>query len=202
MQRMFGCSVKALVMQALATKKSSQADLDVIENLLESRCGVVESAQEKYSIAEARTHLPTIVDEAKAGLEIELTRRGKAVAVIVSQQLERLRSERSRFGDVSNTHHNCGRFTFGDEGLCRNFFTFLGELLHDHMEHFTDILQGFFSGIAPRDSSDMFECGTAHRKCLSPILVFIVFDDDFENVAFQGVLLGIRIARGFRRSMK
>ena len=38
----------------------------------------------KYSIAEARTHLPTIIDEAEAGLEIELTRRGKPVAVIVS----------------------------------------------------------------------------------------------------------------------
>ena len=35
MQRAFGGSVKALVMQALATKKSSQADLDAIEKLLD-----------------------------------------------------------------------------------------------------------------------------------------------------------------------
>jgi predicted transcriptional regulator len=35
MQRAFGGSVKALVMQALATKKSSQADLEAIEKLLD-----------------------------------------------------------------------------------------------------------------------------------------------------------------------
>ena len=34
-QRAFGGSVKALVMQALATKKSSSADLDAIEKLLD-----------------------------------------------------------------------------------------------------------------------------------------------------------------------
>ncbi len=55
----------------------------------------------KYSIAEARSNLPTIVDQAEAGAEIELTRRGKPVAVIVSpRQLERLRGERARFSDV------------------------------------------------------------------------------------------------------
>jgi predicted transcriptional regulator len=35
MQRAFGGSVKALVMQALATKKSSAKDLDAIEKLLD-----------------------------------------------------------------------------------------------------------------------------------------------------------------------
>ncbi len=53
----------------------------------------------KYSIAEARTNLPSIVDEAEAGREIQLTRRGKAVAVVVSlREFQRLRSERSSFG--------------------------------------------------------------------------------------------------------
>ena len=55
----------------------------------------------KYSIAEARTNLPTLVDQAESGLEIELTRRGKSVAILISpRQLERLRSERPRFADA------------------------------------------------------------------------------------------------------
>jgi prevent-host-death family protein len=40
----------------------------------------------RYSIAEARSNLPSIVGQAEAGREIELTRRGKPVAVLVSLQ--------------------------------------------------------------------------------------------------------------------
>jgi prevent-host-death family protein len=55
----------------------------------------------KYSIAEARAHLPTIVDRAEAGAPVELTRRGKPVAVVVSlREFERLRGERPRFSDA------------------------------------------------------------------------------------------------------
>jgi antitoxin Phd len=55
----------------------------------------------RYSIAEARSNLSTIVHCAEAGDEIELTRHGKPVAVVVSlQELERLRSERPRFHDA------------------------------------------------------------------------------------------------------
>jgi len=55
----------------------------------------------RYSIAEARAQLPSIVDEAEAGQAIELTRRGKPVAVLVSlRELERLRAERTGFGDA------------------------------------------------------------------------------------------------------
>lgn len=55
----------------------------------------------RYSIAEARSNLPTIVDQAEAGQEIELTRRGKPVAVVVSlREIERLRSQRARFGET------------------------------------------------------------------------------------------------------
>ena len=55
----------------------------------------------QYSIAEARSNLPTIVDQAEAGQEIELTRRGKPVAVVVSlRELERIRGERASFGDA------------------------------------------------------------------------------------------------------
>jgi prevent-host-death family protein len=53
----------------------------------------------KYSIAEARSNLPKIVDEAEAGREVELTRRGKPVAVVVSlREFERMRGRRGRFG--------------------------------------------------------------------------------------------------------
>lgn len=52
----------------------------------------------RYSIAEARSHLPSIVDDAEAGQEIELTRRGKPVAVVVSlREFERFRGERADF---------------------------------------------------------------------------------------------------------
>ncbi|MEP7000571.1 MAG: type II toxin-antitoxin system Phd/YefM family antitoxin [bacterium] len=53
----------------------------------------------RYSIAEARSRLPTIVDQAEAGGEVQLTRRGKPVAAVVGlRELERLRGERPQFG--------------------------------------------------------------------------------------------------------
>jgi prevent-host-death family protein len=55
----------------------------------------------RYSIAEARSHLPSIVDQAEAGQAIELTRRGKPVAVLLSlREVERLRGERTGFGEA------------------------------------------------------------------------------------------------------
>jgi prevent-host-death family protein len=52
----------------------------------------------KYSIAEARASLPAIVDQAEAGQEIELTRRGKPVAAVVSvRELARLRGAAGSF---------------------------------------------------------------------------------------------------------
>ncbi len=57
----------------------------------------------QYSIAEARSSLPCIVDEAEAGGQIELTRRGKPVAVVISlRDAERLRSARPQFGNAYN----------------------------------------------------------------------------------------------------
>jgi prevent-host-death family protein len=56
-----------------------------------------------YSIAEARARLRVIVDQAEAGLQVELTRRGEPVAVVVScRELERLRGKRPRFRDAYN----------------------------------------------------------------------------------------------------
>ena len=55
----------------------------------------------RYSIAAARISLPTIVDQAEAGLTVELTRRGKPVAVVISlREFERLRTDRAKFGEV------------------------------------------------------------------------------------------------------
>jgi prevent-host-death family protein len=54
-----------------------------------------------YSVAEARAHLPEILDEVEAGKDVELTRRGRPVAVLLSaQRYEELRREHSNFGDA------------------------------------------------------------------------------------------------------
>lgn len=56
---------------------------------------------QRYSIAEARSRLPSIVNQAEAGVEVELTRRGQPVAVLVSRrEFERLRGKRLHFGDA------------------------------------------------------------------------------------------------------
>lgn len=56
---------------------------------------------QRYSIAEARARLPKIVDQAEAGVEVELTRRGHPVAVLVShREFERLRGKRLHFRDA------------------------------------------------------------------------------------------------------
>jgi prevent-host-death family protein len=52
----------------------------------------------RYSIADARANLPTLIDDAEAGAAIELTRRGEVVAVMISvTEYERLRSQRVGF---------------------------------------------------------------------------------------------------------
>ena len=56
---------------------------------------------QRYSITEARSRLPSIIDQAEAGVEVELTRRGQPVAVLVSlREFERLRGKRLHFGDA------------------------------------------------------------------------------------------------------
>lgn len=53
---------------------------------------------QRYSIADARTSLAAIVDQAEAGQKVELTRRGRAVAVVISlREFERLRGGRRPF---------------------------------------------------------------------------------------------------------
>jgi len=55
----------------------------------------------QYSIADARSSLPHIVDQAEAGVEVELTRRGQPVAVVVSRRtFDRLRDKRGQFSEA------------------------------------------------------------------------------------------------------
>lgn len=55
----------------------------------------------RYSVAEARAHLPSILVQAEAGEAIELTRRGQPVAVVLSHEaFERLRNPRPSFADA------------------------------------------------------------------------------------------------------
>ena len=51
-----------------------------------------------YTVASARARLAEIVDEVEAGKEVELTRRGKKVAVVMSAaRYARLRGDRVAF---------------------------------------------------------------------------------------------------------
>src|SRR5262249_47529766 len=78
----------------------------------------------QYFISEARSHLPTIVDEAEAGVEKKIKRRGKTVAVIVSpRHLERLRSERRPFSDAYSAFLR--RFSLEEVGIENRFFSSL-----------------------------------------------------------------------------
>lgn len=54
-----------------------------------------------YSVADARAHLPEILDDVEAGNDVQLTRRGRPVALVLSpQRYETLRSGRTSFGDA------------------------------------------------------------------------------------------------------
>ena len=76
----------------------------------------------QFSIAEARANLPTIVHQAEAGQEIELTRRGKAVAVVVSvREFARLHGARAPFGAAYNQF--LAAHALSDVGLDEAFLT-------------------------------------------------------------------------------
>jgi prevent-host-death family protein len=76
----------------------------------------ISAMAKRYSIAEARSNLPRIVDQAEAGQEIELTRRGTAVAVVISlREYARLRGVRTPFGDAYR--HFLSGHALGEVGL-------------------------------------------------------------------------------------
>src|SRR5260370_25576004 len=54
-----------------------------------------------YSVAEARADLPDMLDEVEAGKEVQLTRRGRPVAFVLSpEKYDALRQDRVNFGDA------------------------------------------------------------------------------------------------------
>lgn len=72
----------------------------------------------QYSIADARSNLPHIVDQAEAGVEVELTRRGQPVAVVVSRRtFDRLRERRGQFSEAYQQFLE--RFSLDEIGLDR-----------------------------------------------------------------------------------
>jgi prevent-host-death family protein len=80
-------------------------------------CGM----RRQYSIVEARNSLPRIVDQAEAGAEVQLTRRGKPVAVVVGLRLlDQLRGERTDFRRAYRAF--LGRYSLDDVGLEPDFF--------------------------------------------------------------------------------
>ncbi len=61
----------------------------------------VSAVAKRYSIAEARKNLAKLVNEAEGGAGVELTRRGRPVAVLIAiREYERLRSERPKFSEA------------------------------------------------------------------------------------------------------
>lgn len=59
---------------------------------------------DRYSITEARRNLPRLVHEAERGKAVELTRRGKPVAMLISRRrFEQLASHHSGFAEAYRT---------------------------------------------------------------------------------------------------
>ena len=54
-----------------------------------------------YSVADARAHLPEILDDVEAGKDVQLTRRGRPIALVLSpQRYEMLCNQHTNFGDA------------------------------------------------------------------------------------------------------
>ena len=63
--------------------------------------------QKQYSIAEAKSGLPSIVHEVEDGPAVRLTRHGRPVAVLMSvQEYERLMEKREGFWKALTTFRN------------------------------------------------------------------------------------------------
>jgi prevent-host-death family protein len=73
-----------------------------------------------YSVADARVHLPDILDQVEAGTEVHLTRRGRPVAVVLStHRYEALKSDTSSFADAYRAFLT--RHSPSDDGLDPDF---------------------------------------------------------------------------------
>jgi prevent-host-death family protein len=73
-----------------------------------------------YSVADARAHLPEILDDVEAGTDVQLTRRGRLVALVLSpERYEMLCSELTNFGDAYRAF--LSRHTNEEIGLTSGF---------------------------------------------------------------------------------
>jgi prevent-host-death family protein len=82
----------------------------------------ISAMSRQYSIVEARNSLPRIVDQAEAGAEVQLTRRGRPVAVVVGLRLlDQLRGGRADFRGAYRTFLD--RYSLEEVGLESDFFT-------------------------------------------------------------------------------
>jgi prevent-host-death family protein len=77
--------------------------------------------RKKYSISDARSNLPHVVREAEAGQAVELTRRGHAVAVLLSTaEYGRLRESRRSFAQAYADFR--GRYDLEEIGVDESVF--------------------------------------------------------------------------------
>ena len=81
----------------------------------------IRQVAKSYSVADARAHLPDILDDVEAGKEIQLTRRGRAVAIVLSpERYEALRKKHTDFRDAYRTF--VSRHSLAEIGLEADFF--------------------------------------------------------------------------------
>ena len=74
-----------------------------------------------YSVADARASLPRILDEVESGMDVHLTRRGHAIAVMVStRRYEALAGAGVKFDAAYRAF--LGRHSPADLGLDTEFF--------------------------------------------------------------------------------
>ena len=75
----------------------------------------------QYSIADARRHLPELVDEVEAGSVVKLTRRGRAIAVVVSvERYERLKAHGTTFAEAYQAFRKA--YPEGRSGIGAGYF--------------------------------------------------------------------------------
>jgi prevent-host-death family protein len=75
----------------------------------------------RYSIAEARKCLPAIFAQTASGFEVQLTRRGQPVAVVLSiHEFDRLQERRRHFRDAYK--HFLTRYSLNELGADPELF--------------------------------------------------------------------------------
>jgi prevent-host-death family protein len=61
----------------------------------------ITTMSKEYSVAEARKNLPAVLDEVASGAAVQLTRRGRPIAVLVSvDEYEKLKAGRTTFAEA------------------------------------------------------------------------------------------------------